>query len=85
MTRTVILLFDPRLRCQIERIDAEVGFAFKQRHQAAFDAAPERLLLGILIRRIRQRGLMQYAQFGKAGGRLTGQHGRAVIGHQGTW
>jgi hypothetical protein len=30
MARTVILLFDPRLRCQIERIDGEVGFAFEQ-------------------------------------------------------
>ena len=79
----VVLLLDPGLRGQIQGIQAQVRIAFEQRHQAPFNASPEGFLLGVLIRRIWQRWLMQDTQRGQARGGFLCQHGRAVVGHQG--
>ena len=49
MARAVILLFDPGLGRLIEEIERQRVLAFQHGHQAPFDTAPERLLLGVLV------------------------------------
>ena len=49
MARAVIFLFDPGLGRLIEKLERQRFLAFQHRHQAPFDTAPERLLLGILV------------------------------------
>ena len=83
VARAVILLLAPGLGRQIQLINGETGFAFQHRHQTSFDPAPEGLLFSVLVRRIRQRRLVQHAQSGQAGSGFLGQHGGAVVGHQG--
>ena len=80
--RAVILLLDPGLGRLIEQFERERGLALEHGHQPSLDAAPEGLLLGVLIRRVRQRRLVQYRQAVQARHRLVGEHGRAVVGHQ---
>ena len=53
MVCSVVLLLDPGLGCQTERIKGEIGFAFEHGHQATFNAPPEGFLFRILIGRIR--------------------------------
>ena len=83
--RAVILLLDPSLSGQIELIKAQAVLAFEQSHQAPFNTSPEGLLLGVLVRRIRQRWLMQDTQRGQTRGGFFGHHGRPVVGHQRAW
>jgi hypothetical protein len=49
MERAVVLLFDPGLAGLIEQVERQQFLAFEHRHQAPFDASPERFLLGILV------------------------------------
>ena len=83
MQCAVVFLFNPGLGSLIEQIEGERCLAFEHRHQAPLDSAPERLLLGVLIRRIRQRRLVQDAQGRQAVDGFLRQHRRTVVGHQG--
>src|SRR5271157_4650407 len=50
----------------------------------ALDRAPERLLLGILVRAVGQRGLVQDAEAAEPLGDLGGRHGCAIVAQAGT-
>jgi hypothetical protein len=80
--RAVILLLDPGLGRLVEQFQRERRLALEHGHQPPLDAAPEGLLLGVLVGRVRQRRLVQHPQAVQARHRLVGEHGRAVVGHQ---
>ncbi len=46
----VVFLLRPSLGGQIQGIQVQAFFSFEHGHQATFNAAPEGLLLGVLIR-----------------------------------
>ena len=53
--------------------------------ETALDRAPERLLLGVLVGRVRQCRVMQDAEAGEAFADLGRGHGRAVVAQGGAW
>ena len=58
----MIFLFRPSLGDGVEPFQGQFRHPFEHGHQAPFHRGPEGLLLGILIRAVRQRGLVQYAE-----------------------
>ena len=50
--RAVVFLLDPGLGGFIEQLEREGALALEHGHQPRLDAAPQRLLLAILIRRV---------------------------------
>ena len=83
MLAAVIFLFHPSLGGQVQVLEGQLLTALEHGHQTSFESSPEGLLLGVLVRRIGQGRLVQYAQVGQACCGLLGSHGRTVIGHQG--
>ena len=78
----MVLLLDPGLGDVIQPHQGQVRHAFEHCHQAAFQGGPEGLLLGVLVRTVRQRRLMQDAQGHKPGMEFLGLHRGTVVGHQ---
>ena len=78
----VVFPLDPGLGGGIEQVQRQFRLAVEHRHQAALDARPEHLLLGVLVGAVGQGGLVQDAQAGQPAGELAGQHGGAVVRHQ---
>ena len=80
----VVLVLDPGLGRLVEGRKREVGHVLQHGDQPALDRAPERLLLGILVRAVGQRGLVQDAEPGETLGDLGGRHGCAIVAQAGT-
>ena len=78
----MVLLLDPRLRRGVEQIEGEHGLAFEHGQEAAFDLAPEGLLLAVLLGGVRQRRVVDDAEALEAFDGLGGEHGGAVVGEQ---
>jgi hypothetical protein len=78
----VVLKLDPRLGGLVEQLQGELLAALEHRHQSALHRGPEGLLLGILIRAVGERGLVQDAEVMEPLADLLGHHGTAVVGHQ---
>jgi hypothetical protein len=81
----VVLAFDPGERRVVEHLERQRLDALEHGQQAALDLGPEDLLLGILIGRVRQRGLVHDAEAREPLGDLRGGLGAAVVGQQGSW
>ncbi len=79
----VVLHLDPRLGGVVQDRQGEIGDALEHRHQAALDLGPEHFLLGVLVGRMRQGRSMHDAEAHQSLRHLGGDHGRAVVGHQG--
>ena len=75
----------PGLGRLVEPIQREGLLALEHGHQPSLDAAPEGFLLGVLVRAVRQRGLMNDTQSGQAGDEFLAHHRRAVVRHHGPW
>jgi len=75
------------LRCFVEQRQRQLLDALEHGHQTAFDLAPERLLLAVLIGAFGQRRLVEDAEVLETLDRLRlgRDHGRAIVGHQGAW
>jgi hypothetical protein len=58
----LVFLFDPRLGGDVEQVERQLGLALEHGQEAPFDLSPERFLFSILLRRIRQRRVMDDAQ-----------------------
>ena len=75
----VVVELGPGLCRLVEHGQGEICYTLEHGHQPAFDRSPECLLLGVLIRAVRQRGLMKDAETGQSLGDLGGCHGGAVV------
>ena len=80
----LVLLLDPGGGGAVEQFERELLHALEHGHQAALEQRPEVLLLTVLCGGVRQRGVMDDAQGVHTGGKLFGQHGRTVVGHERT-
>jgi hypothetical protein len=79
VARAVVLVLAPGLRGLIEEGEGEVGNVLQHGDQPAFDRPPERLLLGVLVRTIRKRRVVQDTEARQALADLCGGHGGAVV------
>ena len=84
MHGAVVFLLDPCLSGFVEQLQRQGLLALKHGHQPTLDAAPERLLLGVLVLGIRQRRLVYDAEPGQTARDLLTEHGRTVVRHQRT-
>ena len=80
----VVLVLDPGLRRLVQERPGQVGHMLQHGDQPALDRPPERLLLGILVRAIRERRLVQDAEPGQPSRDLGGGHGGAVVAQRRT-
>ena len=78
----MVFLLHPGLGDVVESRQRQIDYTAQHRHQPAFEGGPERLLFGVLVRGIRQCGLVQDSQGVQPRAELLGLHGRTVIGHQ---
>ena len=85
VNRAVVLDFHPRLGRFVESVERQVRHAIEHSHQPPLERSPEGLLLPVLIRAVGQRPLVDDSQAQEALGDFFGNHGRAVIGQEGSW
>ena len=75
----VVLVLGPGLGGLVQEAQGEVRHVLQHGDQPALDRAPERLLLGVLIGAVGQRGMVQDAQTGEPLRDLRGCHCGAVV------
>ena len=78
----VVLEFDPRLRRLVQEGERQLALALEHGHQAPLDAAPEGLLLAVLLGAVRERGGMDNAEALEPLFHLMGLHRLAIVGEQ---
>jgi len=83
MKLAIVLVLRPGLGRLVEHGEREVRHVLQHGDQPAFDRAPERLLLGVLIGAVRQRGLVQDAEPSQTFGDLRRRHRSAVVAQRG--
>jgi hypothetical protein len=76
---SVVLVLDPGLRRLVQEGERQIRHMLQHGDKAALNRAPERLLLGVLIRRVRQCRLVQDAEPGEALTDLGGGHRSAIV------
>ena len=81
----VVLVLDPGLGGLVQERQGQVRHMLQHGDQPALDRAPERLLLGILIGAVRQRGVVQDAQPREPLGDLRRRHRGAVVAERRAW
>ena len=79
----MVLELEPGEGGLVELGQGEVGDPFEHGQEAALDLVPPGLLLAVLIGGVGERQFVEDAQALKALAGLGGNHGRAVVGHQG--
>ena len=79
----VVLVLDPGLGGLVQEAQGQVRHVLQHGDQPALDRAPERLLLGVLIGAVGQRGVVQDAETGEPLGDLRGRHRGAVVAQRG--
>jgi hypothetical protein len=73
--RAVVLDFHPRLGGLVEKFERQLRRALEHPHETAFERAPKRLLLAVLIGAVRKRPLVHDSQAQETFGKFLGHHG----------
>ncbi|OQC22706.1 MAG: hypothetical protein BWX70_03065 [Verrucomicrobia bacterium ADurb.Bin070] len=82
MVLAVVVKVDPGLGGLVEEGERQDLYVLKHGDKPGLERAPEKLFLGVLVRRVRQRGLMGDTQAREPLDKLLRLHGGAVIGHE---
>ena len=82
MLGALVLVLDPGLCRRVEEFQREFAHPFDHGHQPSLKAAPEHFLFPILLRGVREGGLVHDAQRMQAASELFGHHRGAIVGHQ---
>ena len=81
----LVFLLDPRLGRGVEQVERELGLPLEHGQEAALDLSPERFLLSVLLRGVRQRRVVDDAEPLEPLDGLGGEHGRTVVRQERAW
>src|SRR5712692_1768999 len=76
---SLVLLLDPRLGGAVEKLEGELGLTVEHGHQSALDEGKEEFLFAVLLRRLRQGGVVLDGQPLESLPGLSSEHRRAVV------